>query len=180
MSSLAAEPFSDKHSGFRIDNLDYQKDAKNSDYSYGVSKLGNWAYAVALAQRDRAASDSNSMKVIHLSVNPGNLRTDLFRHQSAIFKMLTYPGTYPSINGAYTQLWAVLSPDVTIERSGSYVAPFGRFCTQRPDLEAGAAKPETEGGNNTVRKFWDWNEEQVKKYHEAWNKVKFELYNGEH
>jgi retinol dehydrogenase 12 len=162
LSSVAAELFSEKQTGFCLNNLDYRANAKDANYRYGVSKLGNWAYAVELARRDWGGTTS---KVIHLSVNPGNLRTNLQRHQSAILKTLTFPLTYPSINGAYTELWAALSPEVTAERSGSYVVPFGRFYPQRPGLEAGAAKPESEGGNDTVRKFWDWSEEQVKRYY---------------
>jgi retinol dehydrogenase 12 len=102
VSSLAAELFSDKHTGFRIDNLDYRKDVKNANYRYGISKLGNWAYAVDPARRNGTASDGNRKNLIHLSVNPGNLCTDLFYHWSAVFKMLTCLGNYTPINGAYT------------------------------------------------------------------------------
>lgn len=34
---------------------------------------------------------------------------------------------YPPIYGAYTELWTALSPEVTPDRSGAYVYPWGRF-----------------------------------------------------
>lgn len=62
------------------------------------------------------------------------------------------------------ELFADLSPDVTAEKSGSYIAPFGRLYPMRNDLEA-AAKSERDGGNGSTQKFWDWSEEQVMQFY---------------
>ena len=156
LSSFAAELFAEKNVGIDMKNLDYHAD-KPAKYRYGVSKAADWAYAVELSRRYKGEG------IIGLGVNPGNLRSDLFRHQSRIFRLLTGPANYPVINGAYTQLWAGLSPEVTADKPGSYVAPFGRFYPVRSDLQA-ATKSEAEGGNGTFQKFWDWSEEQVSKY----------------
>lgn len=156
LSSFAAEIFAEKNVGIDMDNLDYHTD-KPSKYRYGVSKITDWGYAVELSKRFKKEG------IIGLGVNPGNLRSELFRHQSTAFKILTGPAKYPIINSAYTQLWAGLSPDVTADKAGSYVAPFGRFHGIRSDLEA-ATKSEAEGGNGTFGKFWNWSEEQVSKY----------------
>jgi retinol dehydrogenase-12 len=43
------------------------------------------------------------------------------------------------------------------------VIPWGRFALLRPDLPQ-ATKPVEDGENGTAQKFWEWNEEQVKKY----------------
>jgi hypothetical protein len=43
------------------------------------------------------------------------------------------------------------------------VIPWGRFAPLRPDLPK-AIKPVEEGGNGNAQKFWEWNEEQIKKY----------------
>jgi hypothetical protein len=43
------------------------------------------------------------------------------------------------------------------------VIPWGRFAAIRDDLLA-ASKTEAEGGSGLAKKFWDWNEEQVKAY----------------
>ncbi|KFA71235.1 hypothetical protein S40288_03868 [Stachybotrys chartarum IBT 40288] len=157
LSSIAAEMYSDKNVGLRLDNLDYHAE-KSSKYRYGVSKLGNWAYALELSKRLR--NDG----VIGVAINPGNLQTDLFRHQSYLFRLLTGPANYPIINGAYAELWAGLSPEITPEKAGEYAVPFGRFHPIRRDLEQNAARSEAEGGNGATSKFWDWSEKQVKQY----------------
>ena len=43
------------------------------------------------------------------------------------------------------------------------VVPFGRLSEPRKDLK-NAINPDAEGGNGASKKFWDWNEEQVKPY----------------
>ncbi|ROV89108.1 hypothetical protein VMCG_09866 [Cytospora schulzeri] len=156
MTSFAAELFAEKNVGIDMDNLDYHTD-KPGKYRYAVSKCADWGYAVELSRRYRDEG------IIGLGVNPGNLQSDLFRHQSRVFRLLVGPANYPVVNGAYTELWAGLSPEVTADRAGSFVAPFGRFHAARGDLEA-ATKSEAEGGNGTFEKFWDWSEEQVSKY----------------
>lgn len=156
LSSFAAELFAEKNVGVDIDNLDYRAN-KPSKYRYGIRKAADWGYAVELSRRYRGEG------VIALGVNPGNLRSELFRHQSRAFRLLTGPANYPVVNGAYTELWAGLSPEVTVDKAGGYVAPFGRFLRVRRDLEA-ATKSEAEGGNGTFERFWDWSEEQVGKY----------------
>lgn len=156
LSSFAAELFAEKNVGVDMDNLDYRTD-KPSKYRYGISKAADWGYAVELSRRYRGEG------VIALGVNPGNLRSELFRHQSRAFRLLTGPANYPIVNGAYTELWAGLSPEVMVDKAGGYVAPFGRFHRVRRDLEA-ATKSEAEGGNGTFERFWGWSEEQVSKY----------------
>lgn len=156
LTSFASDLFADKNTIVDMENLDMhvEKDAK---YRYGASKAGDWIYGYELSKRFK------SQGIIGLGVNPGNLKSELFRHQSAIFRTLTGPANYPIVNGAYTELWAGLSPEVTLEKAGSLVYPFGRFGTIRRDWEK-ATQAESEGGNGTTQKFWDWSEEQVSKY----------------
>ncbi|KAL9092091.1 MAG: hypothetical protein Q9165_004524 [Trypethelium subeluteriae] len=156
LSSFAAELFAEKSTALQMDNLDYHI-SKAPKYRYGVSKAGDWAYAVELSKRLKGDG------IIGLAVNPGNLKSELFRHQSALFKLLTGPTNYPVVNGAYTELFAGLSPTVTVQKAGSYVGPFGRLIPFRSDLEA-ATRSEATGGNGTTEKFWDWSQEQVSKY----------------
>jgi retinol dehydrogenase-12 len=87
---------------------------------------------------------------------------------------------YTPIHGAYTELFAGLSSDVTLDHNGSWsmpsiilsfaclliiitVIPWGRLTPIRKDLEA-AGKSEAEGGTGIATKFWEWSEEQVKPY----------------
>lgn len=43
------------------------------------------------------------------------------------------------------------------------VIPWGRVAPVRKDLVE-AIKPETDGGNGTARKFWEWTENQIQPY----------------
>lgn len=89
---------------------------------------------------------------------------------------------HPTIFGAYTELFAALSPEVTLEKSGWWskdpinllllspiahwlflVIPWGRFGSIRKDLEK-AAKSHEEGSTGIAEQFWNWCEEQVKPY----------------
>ena len=70
---------------------------------------------------------------------------------------------YPAVNGAYTELWAALSPDLTPERSGAYVLPWGRIGGFRADIEA-ALKAPSEGGTGVAAKFVSWCEKQTEDY----------------
>lgn len=63
------------------------------------------------------------------------------------------------VKGAYTELFAGLSPEVTPEAMadvGTWVLPFGRLAQMRPDL-AEACRREAAGGKDFVA----WCEEQV-------------------
>ncbi len=56
------------------------------------------------------------------------------------------------IKGAYTELYAGWSRDVTLEQSGAYLIPWGRIGRLRADIED--AMRDAEGGN--ARRFWEW------------------------
>jgi len=91
---------------------------------------------------------------------------------------------HPVINGAYTELFAGLSDQVTLDQTGAWskstrsihvstvrlvadaqqiVGPWGRFFTIRTDISI-AGKPKSEGGKGVAEKFWDWSTEQVQQY----------------
>ncbi|CAL3965505.1 hypothetical protein PZA11_001769 [Diplocarpon coronariae] len=155
VSSSAAEGFSPK-GGVDMRNLDYKVD-QNPWHKYGLSKAGNLLHAKEFAKR--YGNDG----IISVALNPGNLSSDLQRHiarwQNAILQIFLYE----PIHGAYTELFAGLSPDVTIDNNGAWVIPWGRYGPLRADLEA-ACKSKEEGGTGIATQFWEWSEEQVKSY----------------
>ncbi|GFG26086.1 uncharacterized oxidoreductase C736.13 [Aspergillus udagawae] len=128
-------------------NMDYQRE-EGAWRKYARSKAGSVLHASEFARR--AKGDG----IISLSLNPGNFVTNLQqsmpRWQVALFKLIAHDPKY----GAYTELFAGLQPDITQDKSGSWVAPFGRFVPIREDL----LDP------SLGKKYWDWTEEQVKKY----------------
>lgn len=70
---------------------------------------------------------------------------------------------YPAVNGAYTEFFAGLSPEVATLKQGDWVIPFGRTTELRKDL-AETVKTEEEGGSGRAKAFWEWTEEQIKNY----------------
>ncbi|KAJ0114144.1 hypothetical protein J7T55_007978 [Diaporthe amygdali] len=152
VSSLAAEFYYEENKGLDLENLNYHR-PKLSIERYGLAKVGVWAYGVEFSRRFSG--------VLGVPLNPGNLRTDLFNQQGFLFRLQVLLLHYHPIKGAYTQLFAGLSPEVT--KPGSYILPWGRVGPICEDLQR-AAKPESEGGVDLTWKFWDWSEKQVEKF----------------
>jgi NAD(P)-dependent dehydrogenase (short-subunit alcohol dehydrogenase family) len=111
VSSSAAEAWSPK---------DYVENAKRADTlwafgQYSLSKLGNYLHGAEFASRHRADG------VVSMPVNPGALDSELWREQNFLTKtFLRMTLLYPSVYGAYTCIYAAFSPEITLEKSGSY------------------------------------------------------------
>lgn len=140
-----------------IDNLDYKRD-RLKEVKYGISKAGNYFHSTEFAKRHKTEG------VISVALNPGNLKSDLDRHITAFIpRFFRKTTTYPPIYGAYTELFAAVSPDVTIEKTGDWIAPWGRFYSIRSDLVQ-SSKSREEGGTGLAEDFWKWTEQQVENY----------------
>jgi retinol dehydrogenase-12 len=114
VASSATELGSPTPGGLLMDNLDYHKDKSAMD-KYAISKVGNYFQATEFAKRYKTDG------VASVSLNPGMLDSDLYRHQSALFGFfLRRVILHPPILGAYTELFAGLSPEITLERSGDW------------------------------------------------------------
>lgn len=103
------------------------KRVEMSDFtSYALSKAGNYLHAVEMAKRFK------NQGVVSIALNPGNLDSELWRTQGAVAaKFLKTFVLHPPKYGAYTELFAGLSPAVTMDRSGDW----GKFI--RPFLKHG-------------------------------------------
>jgi len=142
--------------GIEMDNLDYKRD-KSPWIKYGISKAGNVFHATEYARR------YGNEGIISVSLNPGNLKTELQRHTSSLVALLLKLVLYPAINGAYTELFAGLSPEVTPAKNGAWIHPWGRFVPLKADILA-SSKSKSEGGTGVAAQFWEWSEAQVKAY----------------
>ncbi|RYP16393.1 hypothetical protein DL765_005173 [Monosporascus sp. GIB2] len=157
VSSVAAESAWAPNGGIQLDNLDYHQE-RFSWRKYAQSKVGNIYYGTEYARRHKQDG------IVSIPLNPGNLDSELWRTEAAlIHAILRRVFLYPPIYGAYTQLFAGISPKVTMEDSGKWVIPWGRVAPLRHDLEAGARHVE-EGGTGIALQFWEWTEEQIKPY----------------
>ncbi|KAJ5577230.1 short-chain dehydrogenase [Penicillium sp. DV-2018c] len=127
----------------------------NAYDSYFVSKAANNLLAAEFGKRYK------SSKVLSVAFNPGNLNTDLTQHMmlpylESIERILQRCILWPSRYRAYTELYAGLSPELTIEHhSGAFIWPWGRVGHQRPDIED-SLRPESEGGSRKAAKLWEW------------------------
>ena len=91
--------------GVDMANLEYQTD-KFAFQKYAVSKAGNVLHALQF----RNLYEKHG--IVSVSLNPGNLKSELQRHSGWLGELVTRLITYPAVNGAYTEFFAGLSPDV--------------------------------------------------------------------
>ncbi|KAH8818744.1 NAD-P-binding protein [Flagelloscypha sp. PMI_526] len=112
---------------------------------YAQSKVGNVIFSNEFARRFKDKA------IITTALNPGNLSSDLYRHNSRFVRwILTKTVLYPVQQGALTSLWAATSAEGR-SFNGNYLIPWARvgkataICT---DKDVGKA-------------LWDWCEEQV-------------------
>ncbi|KAF5003321.1 hypothetical protein FDECE_10120 [Fusarium decemcellulare] len=149
VGSSAVELFSPP-GGVDLTNLDYKRDVTSSD-KYAVSKGG----MVLLSQEYARLHKEDG--IISVAMNPGNLKTELRRHLpgylAMIFGWLSWDPRY----GAYTELFAGFSPDITLENSGCWVIPWGRISPVRQDIQDAAS-------NGIGERFWAWCEGETREY----------------
>lgn len=107
--------FAETKVGMRSESLSPEALGRRSgNERYRFSKVGNWAHGVEYARRHREDG------VVSVPLNPGNLQSDLYREQGLTIKVASKLMMYPPLNGAYTELFAGLSPEITIEKTGCW------------------------------------------------------------
>lgn len=132
---------------------------KDNQHNYATSKVGNWLLAVECAKRYGGEG------ILSLAQNPGNLASNIWSSVPKATMMLVGLVLHKVVFGAYTELYAGLSPDITAADNGGYVIPWGRIqrSSHRKDILL-AIKDKEEGGSALASRFWTWCEEQVEKY----------------
>lgn len=154
-SSIAVDVSAPK-SGINISEL--KTPSSDQQKNYVTSKTGNWFLASALA------AQVGPKGILSVTQNPGNLKTALLRHAPWILGFVTTPLLHSAKMGAYTELWAGLSPDLGIEEGGKYVVPWGRLHpSPRPDLLA-ALKTQEDGGTGVAAQFLEYCEKQTAEF----------------
>ncbi|KAK1574080.1 short-chain dehydrogenase [Colletotrichum navitas] len=130
-----------------FDNMNYAKD-EGAGTKYGRSKAGNVIIAAEFARRTAKEG------IVSISVDPGVYMTNLQRTMPWYQKIIAKAIAGEPKNGAYTELFAGLSPDITRANTSDWVVPIGRLTPARADLV------EKELG----KKYWEWLEKQVGPY----------------
>ncbi|KAJ9302085.1 hypothetical protein DTO271G3_951 [Paecilomyces variotii] len=107
MAEMAPKPAID------FSNMDYHRD-ETQWRKYARSKAGNVLHACEFARQVKKEG------IVSVSLNPGNLITDLQRTmpkwQLIFVKLIAYDPKF----GAYTELFAGLHPEITEEKTGSW------------------------------------------------------------
>ncbi|KIK99837.1 hypothetical protein PAXRUDRAFT_423419 [Paxillus rubicundulus Ve08.2h10] len=112
---------------------------------YAQSKYGNVVFALELDRRCKSEG------IVSISLNPGNIQSDLQRNMGSISRSLLGTMLYDTAHGALTQLYAATSP-AAAELGGQYLLPWARIGLSRKD----AHDPKL------GQVLWEWCEEQVK------------------
>ncbi|KAH9833153.1 NAD(P)-binding protein [Rhodofomes roseus] len=116
----------------------------NSQELYFQSKFANVVVTRQLAKR---YADQG---IIAVSLNPGNISTDLQRYMSGIQKRIIATLLQPVQLGALTQLWAGTMPGA-LELNGGYLIPWARVGSCRREAYDDALG----------EKLWEWLENAV-------------------
>jgi NAD(P)-dependent dehydrogenase (short-subunit alcohol dehydrogenase family) len=114
---------------------------ENPQANYAASKLANWFLADHFSK-----SHLGPRGVLSIVQNPGNMMTPLLRHMPSWVPLVFAPFLYPPRFGAYTQLFAGLSPDLRQEDGGRWVQPWGRLHSSPKREILDAMKSREEGG----------------------------------
>lgn len=110
-SSSAAEATKPSQFQSNVETLDQ----KGIVTGYFVSKLGNYFHAAEYAARHKADG------IISIPLNPGNLDSEFWRTSGIILNyILRKTLLYPPVYGAYTNLFAGLSPTIALEQTGTF------------------------------------------------------------
>lgn len=124
--------------------------------NYAATKAGNWFLAAEWARRYGTGDEA----MISVAQNPGNLQTNMFKGTPKLWMFFLNFILHPPKMGAYTELFAGLSPAITVEKNGAFIIPWGRIHEWYPRKDIrNAMKTEGEGGSGVAKSFWEWCEQ---------------------
>ncbi|TFK24421.1 NAD(P)-binding protein [Coprinopsis marcescibilis] len=111
---------------------------------YNQSKFGNVVFSSELARR------YGDEGIVSVSLNPGNLKTDLGRHLPGPLRNIMAYLIHPAPLGALTQLWAGTTGE-GLTMNGKYLIPWARYSTANPEAL----------NEDLGKELWTWLEEQI-------------------
>jgi NAD(P)-dependent dehydrogenase (short-subunit alcohol dehydrogenase family) len=138
--------------GFNLAELE-AGGSKDSHVNYSVSKACNWIICNEIGRR--YGKDG----IVSVCQNPGNLNTKIYDNQPKWMMFFVNRILYPQIFGAYTELYAGLSGDITQKHQGAYVIPWGRIQESNPRKDIVDAIHNRKG-----EELWEWCWKQIKEH----------------
>lgn len=118
--------------------------------NYANTKVGNWFLA------HEWAKEVGPDGLLSVAVNPGNLKSNITRHFPSWVQVLLTPLLYHPVMGAYSELWAAFSPELTISDGGKYILPWGRLHPKPREDLLQAMKSKEEGGTGNAASFFQY------------------------
>ncbi|KAF7930432.1 uncharacterized protein EAE98_004832 [Botrytis deweyae] len=136
--------------GVRMQDLE-RGGCGNEYVDYAVSRAAGWMMGVEAGKRWGGEG------ILSLIQNPGNLRTQAYRTQPPLTKFFINLLPHPAKLGAYTELFAGLSP-LTSQDQGAYIIPWGRIQPRHrhPRADIYAAMDAGRGAE-----VWEWCERMI-------------------
>ncbi|KAK9459052.1 uncharacterized protein V1516DRAFT_680799 [Lipomyces oligophaga] len=132
-----ANNFSPSPDGINWDDPNYEKTAGSAFLKYSQSKAGDILLATEMA------SQVKDTGVLSLSLNPGHLKSNLFRSMPSWRQSLSATFSFDCRLGALTEIFAGFSPQITQENNGAYLIPWGRFGSPRESIVQGIKQRQT-------------------------------------
>ncbi|KAI1496126.1 hypothetical protein F5X99DRAFT_401341 [Biscogniauxia marginata] len=151
-ASILVEMGSPK-TGIRPEFLQDTASVKDANELYITSKTASWFLASEFARRQTPGS-----KVVHITGNPGNYVTNVWRNTPSLLYYFLRPILRSPVHGAETYLWMAFSNAVTVEDAlaGRYAMCNGRWHPGQRDNLILALRSVTEGGSGRASEFFEW------------------------
>ncbi|KAH8981077.1 NAD(P)-binding protein [Lactarius akahatsu] len=156
-----------------------QVTAQKYDMQFGTNVIGHWLFTQLLLPALFAATDASPShekarvvtglignvvvarelarrygdKIVSTSLNPGNIRTDILRHQPGWLNAIVYWLMYPVSYGALTQLYCATAPSAA-DANGKFFIPWARL----GEPNKTALEPQI------GERLWSWLENETKRY----------------
>ncbi|KAK9370900.1 hypothetical protein V1509DRAFT_559567 [Lipomyces kononenkoae] len=147
-----ANNFAPSPDGINWDDVNFEKSEVSSFFKYAQSKAGDIILGHEMAKRIQGTG------VLSLSLNPGHLKSNLFRSMSALRQRVSSLFSFDPRLGALTEIFAGFSPSLNASHNGGYFVPWGRFGLPRGDIRQGL---ET---RDTGKRLWAMLETETEMY----------------
>ncbi|VEU22150.1 DEKNAAC103117 [Brettanomyces naardenensis] len=153
--STAGHLLSPPNGGINWDDINFEHSKESWNTLYGQSK------AIVIYLSYLWAKKHPESGVVSICCHPGVIEPESYktdppsRIERAVISVIS--PMYPPDFGAYTELFAILSPTLTTADNGTYLIPWGNKGDIRKDIKEGMK------GKNGER-IWTWLDKQVAEY----------------
>ncbi|KAK9466508.1 hypothetical protein V1512DRAFT_263765 [Lipomyces arxii] len=147
-----ANNFAPSPDGINWDDVNFEKMESSPFIRYAQSKAADIMLGHEMA---KIIKDTG---VLSLALNPGHLKSNLFRSMPAWRQTLSSVFSFDPRLGALTELFVGFSPTISSANNGGYFVPWGRFGVPRGSITEGLEK------KDTGKRLWNMLELETQMY----------------